>query len=75
MIWRAPVRFAACPTQPYKCGQYVKIKVKKSLRAGCLGRFLSKNPSARADWTYFYVKIPPRGLIGQIFKQKSLRAG
>jgi len=28
LIWRAPVRFAACPTQPYKCGQNVKVKVK-----------------------------------------------
>jgi len=27
-IWRAPGRFAASPTQPYKCGRNVKIKVK-----------------------------------------------
>jgi hypothetical protein len=28
IIWRAPRPFGASPTQPYKCGQYFKIKVK-----------------------------------------------
>jgi hypothetical protein len=30
IIWRAPGPCGASPTQPYKCGQYVKIKVKTS---------------------------------------------
>jgi hypothetical protein len=28
IIWRAPRPCGACPTQPYKCGQNVKVKVK-----------------------------------------------
>ena len=28
IIWRAPGPCGACPTQPYKCGQNVKINVK-----------------------------------------------
>jgi len=28
IIWRAPGRFAASPTQPYKCGRNVKVKIK-----------------------------------------------
>jgi hypothetical protein len=27
-FWRAPRPCGACPTQPYKCGQNVKVKVK-----------------------------------------------
>ena len=26
-LWRAPGRFAASPTQPYKCSQNVKVKI------------------------------------------------
>jgi hypothetical protein len=28
MLWRAPRPCGACPTQPYKCSQNVKINVK-----------------------------------------------
>jgi hypothetical protein len=28
IIWRAPRPCGASPTQPYKCGQYFKVKVK-----------------------------------------------
>jgi hypothetical protein len=28
IIWRAPRPYGASPTQPYKCGQYVKVKIK-----------------------------------------------
>jgi hypothetical protein len=27
IIWRAPGPYGASPTQPYKCGQNVKVKV------------------------------------------------
>jgi len=33
IIWRAPGRFAASPTQPYKCGQDVKVNVKVNTNA------------------------------------------
>jgi len=28
IIWRAPGLYEACPTQPYKCGQCLKVKIK-----------------------------------------------
>jgi hypothetical protein len=31
IIWRAPGPCGASPTQPYKCGQNVKVKVKTAL--------------------------------------------
>ena len=32
-LWRAPGPYGASPTQPYKCSQYVKIKVKVNINA------------------------------------------
>jgi len=39
VIWRAPGPYGASPTQPYKCGQNVKINVKTAERGGVGGGF------------------------------------
>ena len=32
-VWRAPGPYGASPTQPYKCGQNVKVNVKVNTNA------------------------------------------
>jgi hypothetical protein len=36
IIWRAPGPYGASPTQPYKCGQYVKINVKVNVKTNAV---------------------------------------
>ena len=48
--WRAPRRFAASPTQPYKCGQYFKVKVKTAHAAVGAENFgLRRDKQVRRD--------------------------
>ena len=38
IIWRAPGPCGASPTQPYKCGQNVKVKIKVNLFISALAK-------------------------------------
>jgi hypothetical protein len=64
-IWRAPRRFAASPTQPYKCGQYFKVKVKTSAVLGfnvltALKGWLGHAPQGRGALLNFFKNYFPK---------------
>ena len=42
-LWRAPGPYGASPTQPYKCSQYVKIKVKVNVFISALAKTAERN--------------------------------